>query len=78
MSIINKNYLFALSRSSCLSSAKIVCLYLVGKRGRSLSWRERANIAIGAAKGIVNPHKNTSQPKQCLCRPTKKKRKKQL
>lgn len=27
--------------------------YHVGKRGRSLTWRQRVNIAIGTAKGAV-------------------------
>ncbi|KAM3709886.1 hypothetical protein ACJW31_02G208300 [Castanea mollissima] len=30
--------------------------YITGKRGRSLTWRQRVNIAIGAAKGIAHLH----------------------
>ncbi|PSS00448.1 Receptor-like protein kinase THESEUS [Actinidia chinensis var. chinensis] len=30
--------------------------YIIGRGGRSLSWRERVNIAIGAAKGITHLH----------------------
>ncbi|XP_068640794.1 probable serine/threonine-protein kinase PBL11 [Aristolochia californica] len=30
--------------------------YLIGRRGRSLTWRQRVNIAIGAAKGITHLH----------------------
>ncbi|EXC35298.1 Receptor-like protein kinase THESEUS 1 [Morus notabilis] len=30
--------------------------YITGKRGRSLNWKQRANIAIGAAKGIAHLH----------------------
>ncbi|XP_020540144.1 probable serine/threonine-protein kinase PBL11 [Jatropha curcas] len=30
--------------------------YIIGRRGRSLTWRQRVNIAIGAAKGIAHLH----------------------
>ncbi|WCJ32722.1 protein kinase family protein [Euphorbia peplus] len=30
--------------------------YIIGKRGRTLTWRQRVNIAIGAAKGIAHLH----------------------
>ncbi|KAJ7944112.1 Receptor-like protein kinase [Quillaja saponaria] len=30
--------------------------YMMGKGGRSLTWRQRVNIAIGAAKGIAHLH----------------------
>ncbi|XP_065854919.1 probable serine/threonine-protein kinase PBL9 [Euphorbia lathyris] len=30
--------------------------YIIRKRGRSLTWRQRVNIAIGAAKGIAHLH----------------------
>ncbi|TYK12510.1 serine/threonine-protein kinase CDL1-like [Cucumis melo var. makuwa] len=31
--------------------------YMIGRGGRSLTWRQRVNIAIGAAKGIGHLHK---------------------
>ncbi|KAM6564254.1 hypothetical protein CsatB_024252 [Cannabis sativa] len=33
--------------------------FITGKSGISLSWRQRANIAIGAAKGIAHLHEGT-------------------
>ncbi|KAJ9146919.1 hypothetical protein P3X46_029133 [Hevea brasiliensis] len=30
--------------------------YIIGKRRRSLTWRQRVNVAIGAAKGIAHLH----------------------
>ncbi|KAF8406637.1 hypothetical protein HHK36_008727 [Tetracentron sinense] len=30
--------------------------YIIGRRGRTLTWRQRVNLAIGAAKGIAHLH----------------------